>query len=80
MGKTLKVSKGSWSMAGTKLSHQWLRDGKKIKKATKPRYKLTKKDQGKKISVRVTAKKSGYKSAKVTTKATKKVKAKKAKK
>jgi len=74
VGKTLKVSKGSWSLKDVKLSYQWLRNGKKITKATKSRYKLTKKDKGKKISVRVTAKKTGYKSAKVVTKATKKVK------
>ena len=37
-----------------KLKYQWLRNGKKIKKATKRTYKLTKSDRGKKISCKVT--------------------------
>lgn len=73
VGATLKVSKGSWDVAGTKLSYQWLRDGKKIKGATKSSYTLTAKDKGSRITVRVTAKKSGHKTAKVVTKATAKV-------
>ncbi len=37
-----------------KVTYQWLRNGKKIKKATKRTYKLTKADRGKKISCKVT--------------------------
>jgi len=77
VGKKLKVSKGTWSLKGVKFSYQWLRNGKKISKATKRTYKLKKKDLGKRISVRVTVKKAGYKNAKFVTKKTSKIKAKK---
>jgi hypothetical protein len=59
VGKTLKAKAGAWT-SGTKLSYQWLRNGKAIKKATKASYKLVKADKGKKITVKVTGKKSGY--------------------
>lgn len=77
VGKKLTVTRGTWSLPGVKVSYQWLRDGKKISKATKKSYKLKKKDQGKRISVRVTVKKTGYKSTKLVTKKTAKIKAKK---
>ena len=57
-----------------KLSYQWLRNGKKIKGATKKTYKVAKKDLGKSLSVKVTAKYSGFPSRSATTS---KVKAKK---
>ncbi|NLF05743.1 MAG: hypothetical protein GX593_12190, partial [Actinomycetales bacterium] len=47
--------------------------------ATKKSYKLTSKDARKRISVRVTVRKAGYKTAKVVTKSTSKIKAKKKK-
>lgn len=37
-----------------KLKFQWLRNGKKIKKATKRAYRITKADRGKKVSCKVT--------------------------
>lgn len=56
--KTLKVGAtitAPKSVPGfKKLKFQWLRNGKKIKKATKRTYKLTKSDRGKKISCKVT--------------------------
>ncbi len=52
---------------------QWLRDGKKIKNATHESYKLTPADFGKKISVRATASRYGYRSVTKTSKKTKKV-------
>jgi hypothetical protein len=43
------------SVAGfKKVTYQWLRNGKKIKKATKRAYRLTKADKGKTISCKVT--------------------------
>ncbi|MDO9354564.1 MAG: hypothetical protein Q7T55_12765, partial [Solirubrobacteraceae bacterium] len=43
------------SVAGyRKVTYQWLRNGKKIKKATKRVYRLTKADRNKKISCRMT--------------------------
>ncbi|NLF05495.1 MAG: hypothetical protein GX593_10920, partial [Actinomycetales bacterium] len=74
VGKKLKVSKVSWSLKGVKVTYQWLRNGKKISKATKKSYKLTSKDARKRISVRVTVRKAGYKTAKVVTKSTSKIK------
>ncbi|MFC7765238.1 hypothetical protein [Leucobacter soli] len=58
--KTLKAKAGSWGPKGVKLSYQWLRNGKKISGATKSSYKVSSKDRGKKISVKVTGKLSGY--------------------
>ncbi len=59
-GKTLKASAGTYSPKPTSYSYQWLRTGKSISKATKSSYKLTSLDNGKRISVKVTAKKKGY--------------------
>jgi hypothetical protein len=46
--------------AGAQASYQWYRSGKKISKATKSTYKLTKKDRGKKITAKVTLRATGY--------------------
>lgn len=61
VGKTLTV-KASYtpSQAYPKASYQWYRNGKKISKATKSTYKLTKKDRGKRITVKVTVRATGY--------------------
>ncbi len=45
--------------------YQWLRNGKKIKGATKKTYKIAKKDLGKKLSVRITAKLKGFPKSKI---------------
>jgi hypothetical protein len=61
VGKRLTVkSKGTWSAAGHTYRYQWLRNGSKISGATKTSYRLTKKDRRKKISVRVSARRSGF--------------------
>ncbi|CAM3519077.1 beta-propeller fold lactonase family protein [Nocardioides dubius] len=70
VGKVLKTTKGSWNTTVT-VKYQWLRNGKAIKGATKAKYKATKKDRNKRISVKLTATKSGWKSATATTKAVK---------
>ena len=59
-GKTLTAITGTWSPSPSSYSYRWLRNGKSISGATKSKYKLTSKDRGKKISVRVTASKAGY--------------------
>lgn len=74
VGKTLKVTRGTWTKSTT-LSQQWLRNGKAIPKATGTSYKLTTADAGKRISVRVTGKKSGYTSLAKTSARTAAVKA-----
>ncbi len=77
VGKKLTAKPGSWTPAGVTFTYQWLRNGKVIKHATGSKYRLTSKDKGKKVSVRVTGSKSGYASATNTSNPTKKVKAKK---
>ncbi len=74
VGKKLAVrSKGTWVAPGHRFSYQWLRNGSKIPKATRTTYKLTKKDRKKKISLRVTAQRSGYPTVSATSSTTKKV-------
>lgn len=77
VGKKLKVRAGSWSEPGVKRSYRWLRNGKAIKGATSKTYKLRSADKGKRISVRETVRKSGYKSISITSAKTVKVKKKK---
>ncbi|WGY01033.1 hypothetical protein QI633_21140 [Nocardioides sp. QY071] len=55
VGKVLKVKGGAWSPAPSVLTYQWLRNGKPIKKAAKASYRITRKDRGRRIAVRVTA-------------------------
>jgi hypothetical protein len=66
-GKTEKVSKGKWSPAATSYTYQWLLNGKAIKHATKSSFKIPSKDKNKKLSCKVTAKKTGYTSGTSTT-------------
>lgn len=72
VGKRLKVKRSGFT-AGAKYTYRWYAGGKAIPKATKASYKIASKYRGKRISVRVTAKKSGYSSVKVTSAKTKKV-------
>lgn len=74
VGKKLTAKPGTWKPSGVKLSYRWLRNGKSISGATKSTYTLKKADVGKKISVKVTGKKSGYKTVAKTSKATATVK------
>jgi hypothetical protein len=60
VGKVEKVSTGNWSPKAKSYSYQWYLGSKKIAHATKSSLKLTKSEKGKKISVKVTAKASGY--------------------
>jgi subtilisin family serine protease len=61
VGKTLTATAAfTPSYAPATRYYQWYRNGKKISHATKATYKLTKKDRGKKISVRVKLTAVGY--------------------
>jgi hypothetical protein len=73
-GQTVKATIGAEQVTGAKYTYQWLRNGKAIKKATKSSYKLTKKDKGKRISVKVTGTRDGYTKASVTSAKTAKIK------
>lgn len=59
-GKTLKASTGTWSAKPTKFSYRWHRNGVPISKATKSTYKVTSRDRGKVLSVKVTGSRSGF--------------------
>lgn len=60
VGHTLTAVPGTWSPTPTKLSYRWYRSGSAISGATSKSYKLTTADAGKKLTVKVTAKRSGY--------------------
>jgi hypothetical protein len=59
-GSTLSVNLGSWSPPPSSVSYQWLRDGKKIKGATRATFTVRTKDRNHKISVTVTGRLLGY--------------------
>lgn len=74
VGTRLTVrSRGAWTPAPTSFAYQWLRDGKKITGATTTSYRLTSKDRGKKVSVRVSAVRAGVPTVPATSKASKRV-------
>jgi hypothetical protein len=64
VGKKLTATTGTWDPAPTSVSYQWKRGAKSIKQATKKKYLLKEKDRGKRVSVVVTVKRSGYETAK----------------
>ncbi len=72
-GATLTATTGTWNTKGLAFGYQWLRDGKAIVGRTATTYKPTSTDVGHRISVRVTASKSGLASASSTSAATAKV-------
>jgi len=73
VGKKLKAKVGTWSPK-PKFTYQWYAGGKAIKGATKATLKLKKAQKGKKITVKVTAKKTNYATKTKASKATAKVK------
>lgn len=69
IGATLSVPKTI--NGATSLSFQWLRSGKRVKRATKRTYRLTRSDRGKTISCRITATLPGGGTVVLTTKGVK---------
>ena len=63
VGKRLVASAGTWTPAPQKVRYQWLRNGKKIKRATRPAYRVTKADRGRRLAVRVVVTRAGYRPA-----------------
>lgn len=59
-GKTLTARPGAWTPSATSYSYRWYRNGKSISGATKRTYKVKKSDRGRKIAVRIQARRSGY--------------------
>jgi hypothetical protein len=64
-GSTLTVSPGVWNVAST-FTYQWYRDGVIIPGATATTYTTTGDEDGENVSVRVTARSSGYVSVTVS--------------
>lgn len=60
VGATLKSKPGTWSVKPSKYTYQWYRSGAAINKAIKATYKMTTRDNGKVMYVKVTAHKAGY--------------------
>lgn len=73
VGARLTVNTGKWSPAPA-FAFRWYANGKAIKGATGTRLKLTRKLKGKRISVKVVATKTGYKTRSYTSARTAKVK------
>lgn len=63
---TVKASVGSWSPSGNTYAYQWLLDGAPVGGATSTSFKATSPMRGKALSVQVTASRSGYPTATVT--------------
>ncbi|MFF1451824.1 Tat pathway signal protein [Streptomyces sp. NPDC058274] len=73
VGATLKTSKGTWSPAATSYAYQWYAGGKAITGATKSSLTLKSAQLTKKITVKVTARRTGHHDGSAVSGATKKV-------
>jgi hypothetical protein len=71
VGEKLTAVTGKWGPGKVNFKYQWLVAGKAVKKATKKSYVVAAEDAGKKVSVKVTGSKKGYKTAKKTSAAKK---------
>lgn len=78
LGRTLKVSKGTWKPRSVKVTYRWFsKKGDKVvkvKSTKKPTLKLKRSTLGKRYRVVVTVSKPGYRTVKHTTKWSKKIK------
>ncbi|MFJ5642852.1 Tat pathway signal protein [Streptomyces sp. NPDC093223] len=72
-GKKLTAAHGTWSPAPTSYAYQWYANGKAISGATKSTLTLKTAQKGKKITVRITAHRTGHGDGTATSKATKTV-------
>ncbi|MFK0283880.1 Tat pathway signal protein [Streptomyces sp. NPDC090499] len=72
-GKKLTAAHGTWSPAATSYAYQWYANGKAISGATRSTLTLKPAQKGKKITVKVTARRTGHKDGTATSKPTKTV-------
>ena len=72
LNKYLTAHVGTWE-SDTVFTYQWLRNGKPIKNATSVKYKLSKKDIGKRLTVEVTATKALHETLKLRSTVTNKI-------
>jgi hypothetical protein len=68
VGKRLTAKAGGWKPSATSYSYEWRRDGKAIRGATHSTYTLTKADRGHRVTIKITAKRSGYGNGSATSK------------
>lgn len=73
VGRTIRAVAGAWGPRPVRLTYMWLRNGKVVKGAKRASYKVTRKDRGKRIAVRVTGSKPGYATVRVVSRATKRI-------
>ncbi|ANS66106.1 hypothetical protein SLINC_3882 [Streptomyces lincolnensis] len=73
VGRTLKASPGTWSPAATSYAYQWYANGKAVSGATKSSLVLKAAQRGKKITVKVIARRTGHTDGSAVSKATKAV-------
>lgn len=73
VGQTLTAVTGTWKPQPVSFNYKWYRSGKAIKGATKATYTVAKADKGKKLTVKVTTKGTGYKTVARTSRPTAKV-------
>jgi ELWxxDGT repeat protein len=66
VGQRIKLTLPTFTQSKIKFSFRWYVDGKRIKKQTASSLKLTNAYKGKRISVTITATKTGYKSTTLT--------------
>lgn len=59
-GHTLTAVAGDWGPGAVRLYYQWYRGSSKLSGSTSASYKLTSKDKGRRITVKVTGRKLGY--------------------
>ncbi|MFE5710542.1 hypothetical protein ACFQ7J_06910 [Streptomyces sp. NPDC056501] len=70
VGRTLTLNRGTWTPAPTSYAYQWYANGRAISGATKAWFTLTKTQRGTKITVRVTAYRTGHLNGVAWTRAT----------
>ncbi|MDC0772520.1 IPT/TIG domain-containing protein [Streptomyces sp. HD] len=73
VGRTLTASRGTWSPAATSYAYQWYANGKVISGATKASLVLKPAQKGKKITVKVVARRTGHQDGAAVSKATRAV-------
>jgi hypothetical protein len=73
VGRVLTAHAGSWSVRPATYAYQWYRNGSKITGAAKATYKLTKYDRGRRLSVRITATRTGFATGTAISAATSKI-------
>ncbi|WP_327308906.1 hypothetical protein OG730_39970 [Streptomyces sp. NBC_01298] len=70
VGRVLTLSRGTWTPTPTSYTYKWYADGKLITGATKSTFTLTSAQRGKRITVKVTATRTGHLTGTATTRAT----------